>query len=131
MFLQALSEKGEASENGAQATNVIFAAFRFAVRSHQRVCMLPTPAIASTLSCHVLCMRNVACAMIWLVRLCMLPTLTPENAGDAGFLGPIRAPTQKADMGSRARAPEDQKNAAQKEQPASQPGNAKATKHRK
>ena len=45
-------------------------------------------------------MRNVAFAIIWLVRLCMLP----DNAGDAGFLGPIRAPTQKADMGSRARA---------------------------
>ena len=34
----------------------------------------------------------------------MLPTLTPDNAGDAGFLGPSRAPTQKADMGTRARA---------------------------
>ena len=76
-------------------------------------------------------MRNVACAMIWLVRLCMSPTLTPDNARDAGFLGPIQAPTQKADMGSRARAPEDLKKAAQKEQPASQPGNANATKHRK
>ena len=65
--------------------------------------------------------------MIWLVRLCMLPTLTPDNAGDAGFLGPIRAPTQKAHMGSRA--PEDPKKAAQKEQPASQAGNANATKH--
>ena len=50
------------------------------------------------------------CAMIWLVRLCMLPTLTPDNAGDAGFLGPIRAPTQKADMGSRARARGPQKS---------------------
>ena len=61
----------------------------------------------------------------------MLPTLTPDNAGDAGFLGPIRAPipTQKADMGSRARAPEDPKKAAQKEQPTSQAGNANATKH--
>ena len=58
----------------------------------------------------------------------MLPTLTPENAGDAGFLGPIRAPTQKADMGSRARAPEGPKKAAQKEQPASQAGNAKCNK---
>ena len=43
------------------------------------------------------------CAMIWLVRLCMLPTLTPHNAGDAGFLGPIRAPTQKAWGRARAR----------------------------
>ena len=48
----------------------------------------------------------------------MLPTLTPDNAGDAGFLGPSRAPTQKADMGSRARAPEDPRKAAQKERPA-------------
>ena len=55
-------------------------------------------------------MRNVACAMIWLV---MLPTLTPDNAGDAGFLGPIRAPTQKADMGLRARA----RQRTQKKQP--------------
>ena len=59
----------------------------------------------------------------------MLPTLTPDNAGDASFLGPIRAPIQKADMGSRARAPEEPKKAAQKEQPASQAGNANATKH--
>ena len=29
---------------------------------------------------------------------------TPDDAGDASFLGPSRAPTQKADMGSRARA---------------------------
>ena len=34
----------------------------------------------------------------------MLPTPTPDDAGDASFLGPSRAPTQKADMGSRARA---------------------------
>ena len=65
------------------------------------------------MSCHVFCMRNVACAMIWLVRLCMLPPSTPDNAGDAGFLGPIRAPTQKADMGTRARA----RQRTQKEQP--------------
>ena len=61
-------------------------------------------------------------------------------AGDASFLGPSRAPTQKADMGSRervrtpekadmgsrerVRAPEAPETAAQKEQPASQPGNA-------
>ena len=45
------------------------------------------------------------------------------------FLSPIQAPTQKADMGSRARAPEDPKKAAQKEQPASQAGNANATNH--
>ena len=50
------------------------------------------------------CMRNVSCAMIWLVRLCMLPTPTPDDAGDASFLGPSPAPTQKDDMGSRARA---------------------------
>ena len=43
----------------------------------------------------------------------MLPTLTPDNAGDAGFLGPSRAPTQKADMGSRARA----RQRTQKKQP--------------
>ena len=43
----------------------------------------------------------------------MLPTLTPDNAGDAGFLGPIRAPTQKADMGSRAR----RRQRTQKKQP--------------
>ena len=52
-------------------------------------------------------MRNIFCAMtamIWLVWLCMLPTLTPDNAGDAGFLGPNQTPTEKADMGSRARA---------------------------
>ena len=45
----------------------------------------------------------------------MLPTLTPDNAGDAGFLGPSRAPTQKADMGSRARARARQR--AQQKQP--------------
>ena len=69
-------------------------------------------------------MRNVSRAMIWLVRLCVLPTPTPDDAGDASFLGPSRAPTQKADMGSRVRAPEAPERAAQKEQPASQPGNA-------
>ena len=61
----------------------------------------------------------------------MLPTPTPDDAGDASFLGPTRAPTQKADMGSRARAPEAPERAAQKEQPASQTGNTNATKHRK
>ena len=81
---------------------------------------------------HVIfCMRNVSCAMIWLVRLCLLPTPTPDDAGDASFLGPSQDPNQKAHMGSRARAPEAAETAAQKEQPASQPGNAKATKHRK
>ena len=45
----------------------------------------------------------------------MLPTPTPDNAGDAGFLGPSLAPTQKADMGLRARAPEAPERAAQKE----------------
>ena len=74
-------------------------------------------------------MRNVSCAMIWLVRFCMLPTPAPDDAGGAS-LGPSRAPTQKkADMGSRARAPEAPERAAKKEQPASQPGNANATKH--
>ena len=34
----------------------------------------------------------------------MLSTPTPDDAGDASFLGPSRAPTQKADMGSRVRA---------------------------
>ena len=62
--------------------------------------------------------------MIW-------PTPTPDDARDASFLGPSPAPTQKADMRSRARAPEAPETAAQKEQPASQPGNANATKHRK
>ena len=75
------------------------------------------------------CMRNVSCAMIWLVRLCMLPTPAPDDAGDASFLGPSPAPTQKADMGSHARAPEAPETAAQKEQPTSQPGDANATKH--
>ena len=70
----------------------------------------------------------VSCAVISLVRLIMLPAPTPDDAGDASFLGPSRAPTQKADMGSRACAPKAPKRAAQKEQPASQPGNAK---HRK
>ena len=59
----------------------------------------------------------------------MLPAPTPDDAGDASFLGPGRAPTQKADMGSRARAPEAPETAAQKEQPTSQPGNANATTH--
>ena len=61
----------------------------------------------------------------------MLPTPTPDESGDASFLGLSRDPNQKADMGSRARTPEAAETAAQKEQPASQPGNAKATKHRK
>ena len=61
----------------------------------------------------------------------MLPAPTPDDAGDASFLGPSRDPNHKADMGSRPRAPEAAETAAQKEQPASQPGNAKATKHRK
>ena len=69
--------------------------------------------------------------MIWLVRLCLLPTPTPDDAGDASLPGPSQDPNQKAHMGSRARAPEAAETAAQKEQPASQPGNAKATQHRK
>ena len=94
----------------------------------------PLAGYASLKLYHVMscfCMRNVSCAMIWLVRLCMLPTPTPDDAGHASFLGPSRAPTQKADMGSRARAraPEAAETAAQKEQLASQPGNANATKH--
>ena len=44
------------------------------------------------------------------------------------FLGPSRAPIQKADMGSRA--PEAPERAAQKEQPTSQPGNANAAMQR-
>ena len=51
----------------------------------------------------------------------MLPAPAPDDAGDASF------PTQKADV----RAPEAPESAAQKEQPASQPGNANATQHRK
>ena len=66
--------------------------------------------------------------MIWLVKLCMLPTPAPDDAGDASFLGPSRAPTQKGYMWSRARAPEAPERAAEKEQLASQPGNANATK---
>ena len=61
-------------------------------------------------------MGNVSCAMIWLFkfRLCMLPTPTPDDAGDASFLGPSRAPTQKADMTcGRTRA----RQRPQKEQP--------------
>ena len=42
--------------------------------------------------------------MIWLVRLCMLPTSAPDDAGDACFLGPSRTPTHKVRMGSRALA---------------------------
>ena len=94
----------------------------------------PLAGYASLKLYHVMsffCMRNVSCAMIWLVRLCMLPTRTPDDAGDASFLGPSRDPNQKADMGSRARAPEAAETAAQEEQPASQPGNANATKRRK
>ena len=45
----------------------------------------------------------------------MLPTPTPDDAGDASFLGPSRAPTQEADMGSRADARARQR--PQKEQP--------------
>ena len=61
----------------------------------------------------------------------MLPAPTPDDAGDASFLGPSRAPTQKADTGSRARVPEAPERAAQKEQPASQPGNGNGRKDRK
>ena len=57
----------------------------------------------------------------------MLPTPAPDDATDASFLGPSRAPTQKVHMGS----PEAPERAAQEEQPASQPGNANATKRRK
>ena len=67
-------------------------------------------------------MRNIFCAMtamIWLVWLCMLPTLTPDNAGD-----------EKADMGTHARARQrTKKKSAQKEQRASQAESANATKH--
>ena len=63
----------------------------------------------------------------WLVRLCVLLTPTPDDAGDASLLGP----SQKVHMGSRARAPEAPERAAQKAQPASQPGKSNATKRRK
>ena len=43
----------------------------------------------------------------------MFPTPTPDDAGDASFLGPSRDPNQKADMGSRARA----RQRPQKQQP--------------
>ena len=61
--------------------------------------------------------RNVSCATIWLVRLCVLPAPTADDAGDASFLGPSQAPTQKLTRG-RARAR------------ARGPRNANATKHR-
>ena len=60
--------------------------------------------LSDTMSCHVFCMRTASCAVIWLVRLCTLPTPTPDDDGDASFPGPSRAPTQKVHMGSRARA---------------------------
>ena len=50
----------------------------------------------------------------------MLPTPTPDDAGDASFQ------TRKLTWG-----PEAAETAAQKEQTASQPGNAKPTKHSK
>ena len=50
----------------------------------------------------------------------MLPTPTPDDAGDASFLGPSRAPTQKADMGSRARQ-EPQKKQPKKSSPQASP----------
>ena len=59
--------------------------------------------------------------MIWLVRVCMLPTPTPDDAGEASFLGPSRAPTQKADMGSRARAKRPQKQQPKKNSPQASP----------
>ena len=49
----------------------------------------------------------------------------PDDAGNASFLGPSRAPTQLGHMGPRAQ------QAAQKDQLASQPGNANASKRRK
>ena len=66
-------------------------------------------------------MTNVSCAMIWLVRLCVLPAPAADDAGDASFLAPSRAPTQKVHTGSRARAPKAAERSAHKEQPASQP----------
>ena len=51
---------------------------------------------------YFLCETRILCYD----RLCMLPTPTPDDAGYASFLGPSWAPTQNADMGSRARAPE-------------------------
>ena len=53
---------------------------------------------------HVMCfcMRNASCAVIWL-RLCMLPTPTADDAGDASSLGPSRAQTHKVHARARAR----------------------------
>ena len=94
--------------------------------------MRPLAGYASLKLYHVMsCFLYEKRDTVWLVRLCMLPTLAPDDAGDASFLGPSRAPTQKADMGSRTRAPEAPERAAQKEQPASQPGNTNAKTHRK
>ena len=64
----------------------------------------PSLKLYHVMSCF--CMRNISCAMIWLDP-------TPDDARDASLLGPSRAPTQKADMGSRARA----RQRPQKEQP--------------
>ena len=60
--------------------------------------------------------------MIWLVRLCMLPTPTPDDAGDSSFLGPSRDPNQRLTWGrARARAPEAAETAAQKNSPQASP----------
>ena len=40
----------------------------------------------------------------------MLPAPTADDAGDASFLGPSRAPTQKADVGARQRPQKEQPN---------------------
>ena len=60
----------------------------------------------------------------------MLPTPTPDDAGMPAFWALAGTQTRRLTWG-RARAPEAAETAAQKEQPASQPGSAKATKHRK
>ena len=92
--------------------NIVVILIKSGALQHDYVWISVGPAASSRLRlfevtpCHVMfcCMRNVSCAMIWLVRLCMLPPPTLDDAGDASFLGPSRAPTQKVHMGSHARA---------------------------
>ena len=60
----------------------------------------------------------------------MLPTPTPDDAGMPAFWAPAGPQPRRLTWG-RARVPEAPERAAQKEQPASQPGNANATKRRK
>ena len=64
---------------------------------------------------HVMfCMRNVSCAMIWLVRLCMLPTQPQMMPGMPAFWAPAGPQPRRLTRG-RARAPEAPETAARKE----------------